>query len=1168
MYCYSLADIYVERYLPLDPQPITALGNDTFMGITHSPTIYVPGTGLSLYRATSPWNNYNICTLGMIFIPQEDEDSAYYTVATEDTALLEGTLYIPATYNDQPVKGIEDYGFYGCSNLTYVVIPDSVKTIGEYAFAYCCNIQDVQMSSGLTHIGNGAFMGCYNLNGIAIPDWVSYLGYNAFAECSNLSYVYFYGSQLTEISSSAFAYCYNLTQISLPTSLEYIDSYAFWDCGLTSLTIPASVTEIHQYAFYGCESLAGLTVASGNTAYRSESNCIIRKSDNVLVFGCNSSVIPTNSNITEIGEYAFFGMRGLTGITIPNNITTIGYATFYDCASLTGITIPGSVTYIGDSAFACSGLASITVPASVAYLGDSAFSYCSSLSNITFASGSQIDSIGSYMFNGCTNLTSIIIPNGVTEIGHSAFSYCNKLSQVTIPNSVISIGEAAFSNCGSLTNITIPASVESIAPYAFIHCSNLATVYVERYDANPWAAVPITTLGHNAFYGCNSALTIYVPNNAVSTYTSAWTSTSGWPYYAVIQAMFSPTSGLAYTLSNDGTYYTVAKGTANTSGVVYIPKTHNGKSVREIASDGFKNCTGLTGVVIQGNNLQVVGTSAFSGCDNITEIRIPQTVTGIGNNAFAGCSSLAVVYMERAALPVTTLGTNVFLSCSSLSKIYVPHNYHYYYNNNSSWSGYKTILSASFFPTPGLRYTLSQDQTYYSVSKGSANFSVNSNLYIPAEYSGLPVKKIAAYGFEGCSEISYVGFENSSAAPSRLTTVGAYAFLYCSNISNMYLPDETVTSIGEGAFMYCTRLYDFSMPNGVEVIEDYTFYGCNFSNFWIYENITSIGDYAFAYCSNLSYVSLPNSNLEHIGDFAFMFCGLRGFTIPYTVQSIGDFAFTSCWYLTGIVVERSALANYAPTCTNAGIAIFENCPLTGIYMPDAYSVPVYQQYANWDTYDWLIQFDMRSIYVESNVDYYESEVFTAEAYRVIPFEITFEDSGEKTIFFSARDGYAEIFDSMGNYIGYIYHGSYFMFYADAYEVYSVNVYSYGCCAPHTAQLVIINMPQANYCYNYSGTSATHHFDSRYYPMWQGIDFCPDVSGTYRISFTVDDPNIYVDTWFFGIFNDSWDYPVSSQFESEYLYMDVYLREWETSRVIFSMITQDYDPMTLTIELLS
>ena len=116
-----------------------------------------------------------------------------------------------------------------------------------------------------------------------------------------------------------------MTSIVIPSSVTKIDEYAFEGCtGLTSVVIPSSVTEIGGSAFEGCSGLTSIVVEEGNKVYdsRENSNAIIGTETNKLLFGCQSTVIP--SSVTEIGYDAFRGYTGLTSIVIPSSVTKIG----------------------------------------------------------------------------------------------------------------------------------------------------------------------------------------------------------------------------------------------------------------------------------------------------------------------------------------------------------------------------------------------------------------------------------------------------------------------------------------------------------------------------------------------------------------------------------------------------------------------------------------------------------------------------------------------------------------------------------------------------------------------------------------------------------------------------------------------------------------------------
>ncbi len=401
-----------------------------------------------------------------------------------------------------------------------VVIPDSIvyngntyiiTGIGQGAFNYCSGLTSVTIGNSVTSIGDCAFDGCSGLTSVTIPDSVTSIGIGAFRNCTGLTSVTI-GNSVTSIEDNAFAYCSGLTSVTIPNSVTSIGSYAFLSCsGLTSVTIGNSVTSIGDYAFSACSGLTSITVSSGNTVYDSRNNCnaIIETATNTLLFGCQTTTIPTS--VTSIGYRAFSGCSSLTSITIPNSVTSIGDYAFSGCSSLTSVTIGNSVTSIGYRAFYyCRGLTSVTIPNSVTSIGIGAFWYCTGLTSVNI--GNSVTSIGKCAFSRCSGLTSITIPNSVTSIEYCTFEYCSGLTSVTIPNSVTSIGGYAFYGCSGLTSITIPTSVTSIGQYPFEGCTGLDSIVM----------LPLAppSMGYGSIFYYNSAL-CYVRCGALAAYQSA-----------------------------------------------------------------------------------------------------------------------------------------------------------------------------------------------------------------------------------------------------------------------------------------------------------------------------------------------------------------------------------------------------------------------------------------------------------------------------------------------------------------------------------------------------------------------------------------------------------------------------------------------------------------------
>ena len=383
---------------------------------------------------------------------------------------------------------------------------------------------------------------------------------------------------------------YNTLTISGSGAMYDYDEYinpAPWSSyadQIQEVVIGDGVTSIGKYAFSSCYNLESVTFAEG-------------------------------SHLTSIGNCAFSGTL-LTSIEIPASVTSIGNYAFV-ATGLTSIEIPASVTSIGNGAFSDTDLTSITIPASVTSIGVDAFSGCDNLESVTFAEGSQLESIGESAFSDCTGLGSITIPASVTSIGSNVFQNCDNLASITvadgntvydsrngcnaiivkatntliigcknstIPASVTSIGAWAFYTT-DLTSIEIPASVTSIGMRAFGICLYLATVTVYA---------PSCSLGEDAFLNCNNLANIYVFSNKVASYQAA----KNWKDYAekitaipTVTTSYVDASGTlhdgvkAVPLNNAMTTLPAGTYVVN-SDVAYMGKITLGGDVNIILADG------------------------------------------------------------------------------------------------------------------------------------------------------------------------------------------------------------------------------------------------------------------------------------------------------------------------------------------------------------------------------------------------------------------------------------------------------------------------------------------------------------------------------------------------------------------------------------------------------
>ncbi len=204
---------------------------------------------------------------------------------------------------------------------------------------------------------------------------------------------------------------------------------------------------------------------------------------------CTGEVTIPNG-ITAIGNAAFSGETGLTGITISNSVTSIGAYAFEGATALTSVTMGSGVISIGEYAFLdARALTSVVIPNSVTSMGDGVFGDARALTSVTI--GNSVRSIGIAAFGG-TALTSLVIPNSVTSIAENAFADVTTLTSAIIGNSVRSIGNQAFAMATSLTNVTIGKCVVSIGDDVFNGATSLARV---RFLSNASPTVGFNTFG-------------------------------------------------------------------------------------------------------------------------------------------------------------------------------------------------------------------------------------------------------------------------------------------------------------------------------------------------------------------------------------------------------------------------------------------------------------------------------------------------------------------------------------------------------------------------------------------------------------------------------------------------------------------------------------------------
>lgn len=187
-----------------------------------------------------------------------------------------GSLTVTNTLGGCPVNTIGPSAFSSCSNLTSVILPETLTTISKSAFSFYSNMISITIPASVTQLDEGgAFYNCSVLTNIAVDAgnaFYSSLDGVLFNKSKSVLFRYPAGipggyevpGTVTIIDSSAFRSCSRLPDIAIPSSVTNIGSYAFSGCsGLARVTIPSSVTNIGTYALSYCTNLTSV-LFSGN----------------------------------------------------------------------------------------------------------------------------------------------------------------------------------------------------------------------------------------------------------------------------------------------------------------------------------------------------------------------------------------------------------------------------------------------------------------------------------------------------------------------------------------------------------------------------------------------------------------------------------------------------------------------------------------------------------------------------------------------------------------------------------------------------------------------------------------------------------------------------------------------------------------------------------------
>lgn len=484
-----------------------------------------------------------------------------------------------------------------------------------------------------------------------------------------------------------------VTAVHLPDSVREIAHHAFMGCkGLKEILLPASVAKIGNHAFCGCTNLKKVTYKEealrwiGSSAFEGTPFLNGQKDPVILgrwLLGFSGSGEPVEE------------------LVIPEGVTVVGH---FACSRYRGaprigkVVFPDSVTYICHGAFEGQDVTEIWLGAGVRTIAGDAFRSCENLEKVHHERTEHPIAVGVHAFQGTQWETQA--DGGVND---PAFSFrqesatllqvqpdegngkpevwkadqkvllsketweglCRKrrkkeslaadrtVCSVTVeyteavdgwmfpllmaekyPNAVryeLADGQKDFQTIGGilytagdrdvalaacppgLENCRIPEGVASIQPFAF-YKSRISQVTLPD---------SLAEIRDAAFYGCDSLTELNIPDSVRYIGEDNWKSPC--------EDCRSLTA-VNVSLQNPAFF--------SADGLLFE------------ASGRLLCCpAGKEGAVSVPDYCYAIGKFAFSGCRNLTEIRIPAGVEHISDNAFHNCEGLEHIYLNTDEIP-------------------------------------------------------------------------------------------------------------------------------------------------------------------------------------------------------------------------------------------------------------------------------------------------------------------------------------------------------------------------------------------------------------------------------------------------------------------------------------------------------------------------------------
>lgn len=473
--------------------------------------------------------------------------------------------------------------------------------------------------------------------------------------------------------------------------------------------------------------------------------------------------------------------------------------------------------------------------------------------------------------------------------------------KVILNERVTHIEDFAFEGCYSLTSIEIPKTLVWIGERPFKNCISLESIVVAE-DNPKYRSIDgiLYSKDLKSLICCPNGKRgkVIIPDEVIEIEEGAFGGC------ALLTSVMIPDT---VTRMGEGVF----------SGCRSLSKVKLSINIDVIESHTFRDCSSLETITIP-KGVTWIGVNAFSGCSSLVTITIPNNVRRIASAAFTGCSSLSIIEIPRT---LTEIGRNAFPFFATLIE-----------TDTSEVLNEQERLITEGKCGEEAYYKLTDDGVLTIYGKGEI-FELSFDPIFPRENEsyGNDIKKviiesgitsIGKYAFQYCSNLISVEIHDG------VISIEEGAFCECDKLSSVIL-SETITSIGKCAFENCSSLASIELPRFLTSIGCEAFRRSGLTTITIPQGVTLIENDTFRDCRELSSIKLLGS-VTSIGSNAFQESGLKTISLPQTITTIGEGAFYGCNHLYAITLPEGLIS--------IENKVFRECCISSVTIPNSVTI--------------------------------------------------------------------------------------------------------------------------------------------------------------------------------------------------------------------------------------